>query len=787
MKRICITLTLWWLCALAFGQANCKLSITGTLTDKQTNENLAFANIYVVEIKSGAVTDENGSFALNNLCAGTYTLKIEHIGCHTLTKKVTLTESLRLAIQLDHSAHELSEVEVNATRNVTATGQTMSKIEGIALKQRMGENLGNALSNLSGVNVLQTGATVAKPIIHGMHSNRVLILNNGVRQEGQQWGAEHAPEIDPFMAKKITLIKGANAIKYGADAIGGVILVEPGRLPDTAGVTGEVNLAGATNGRMGSASATIEGNISELKNLKFRLQGTAKKAGNMRSPSRFLDNTGLSEKNFSVGLGFDSKKTVNEFFYSRFTTEIGIYTGAHLGNTADLIKSYAGSNTGPEGSFSYNINRPKQQIDHELLKLKSTFQLNNFNRLLVQYSRQYNNRQEYDRHRPKNDSLAALNQPEFQYHITTHLLDVEYQLHHHHHFEGSMGVQGMLQANTYNGRYFIPNFKNRGIGLYWTERYHTGNWQFEAGLRADYRHLQIFKLENQQLISPSYNYRNPSASAGINYQAKEWLTLSVFSGTAWRPPAANELFSNGLHHGSATIEIGNRNLKPESSWNNSFSLSVNREKLKAELSYYHNTLTNFINLVPSGQNSLTIRGAFPSYVYTQQNAIFQGVDAQVEYNVNDQLKIKTQYNRVRARERKTGNYLALIPPDNIKGGAEYRFALPRAGSYLSINLQLNYVCRQTRYPQQQLISLENGTLTTVSDFAPPPADYLLVEPMLTLEYPVSGHQLLVSVGATNLLNKSYRNYLNRFRYFTDEAGSSFQIRVSMPFSVINYN
>ncbi len=783
MKNLLFILFMGMVGFQAKAQKTCNLSINGVITDRQSKEALAYASVYVFETKGGAQANENGEFSISGLCPGHYTLKIEHLGCHPSIKKIDLSESIQLNFQLDHGAHDLHEIQVNAQRERSSTGQQMTRLEGLQLKQKLGENLGNTLSQLSGVTVLQTGSTVAKPVIHGMHSNRVLILNNGIRQEGQQWGAEHAPEIDPFIAKRISVIKGANAIKYGPDAIGGVILVEPSLMPDSSGVFGELNLSGASNGRMGATSGQVEGNF---RGLKFRGQGTLKLAGNMRTPDHFMDNTGLEEQNFSTALAYGAKKWQNEFFYSRFNTSIGIFSGAHLGNTSDLIRSYNGENPSPETDFTYTIGRPKQHIAHELTKLKSTFKFNNFNSLSLVYSRQYNRREEFDRHPPKNDSLAALNRPEFQYHITTHLVELEYNLHHHNHFEGSLGIQGMTQANTYNGRYFIPNYRNRSIGLFWVERFHTGKWQFESGLRFDYRHLQVFKPKSSPTLSPVFEYHNPSASLGVNYRLKEWLTISAFSGTAWRAPAPNELFSNGLHHGSATVEIGDPNLKTESTWNNNLSLKLNREKLSAELSLYHNLLHNFINLVPSGQNSLTIRGAFPSYVYIQQNAIFKGIDAEVEWKTNQRTSISGQYNMVRAKDTKTGDFIALVPADNIRLGLSYQLPLKKENSSVRFDLRLNYVARQTRYPKEQVLALENGTTSVVSDFAPPPADYFLVEPMLTLEYAVAGKPLTLSVGATNLLNKRYRNYLNRFRYFTDEAGTSVQIRLCLPFNIIKY-
>ena len=165
----------------------------------------------------------------------------------------------------------------------------------------------------------------SKPVIHGLHSNRVLILNNGIRQEGQQWGSEHAPEIDPFIANRLSVIKGSGALRYGGDAIGGVVLVEPKLLPTDPGIGGELNLAGFSNNRMGVISAMFEGNSFRWPAFSWRLQGTLKKGGNARTPNYWLDNSGVEEMNFSATATLQTKDKGVEFFYSQFNTKLGIF------------------------------------------------------------------------------------------------------------------------------------------------------------------------------------------------------------------------------------------------------------------------------------------------------------------------------------------------------------------------------------------------------------------------------------------------------------------------------
>src|ERR1700744_6378815 len=134
------------------------------------------------------------------------------------------------------TSKRLKKDQLNVVVSDTVGGKALEEIRGLSL--------GESLKSIAGVNSLQTGPSISKPVIHGVYSNRILIMNNGVRQEGQNWGNDHAPEIDPFIATKVTVIKGAASIRYGSDAIGGAILLNPKDLPVQPGVGGEVNLVG---------------------------------------------------------------------------------------------------------------------------------------------------------------------------------------------------------------------------------------------------------------------------------------------------------------------------------------------------------------------------------------------------------------------------------------------------------------------------------------------------------------------------------------------------------------
>jgi iron complex outermembrane receptor protein len=167
-----------------------------------------------------------------------------------------------------------------------------------------GQSLGEVLSRANGVTVLQTGSTIFKPVIHGLHSQRVLLINNGVRLESQQWGSDHAPEIDPFIAEKFTIIKGAGALKYGNDAIGGAVLIEPKALPKQAQTNAAFNTGYFSNNRQYVMSGMLESSPIKYPELSYRIQATYKKGSNARTPNYWLYNTGLQEINYSASAGY---------------------------------------------------------------------------------------------------------------------------------------------------------------------------------------------------------------------------------------------------------------------------------------------------------------------------------------------------------------------------------------------------------------------------------------------------------------------------------------------------
>ena len=717
----------------------------------------------------GTTADSAGFYRIEKLCQGTYTLICRVVGYEETQQPFRLTHAAEQDFFITEDAIHLADVNVAARRTTLMSSQTATVLEGQSLDQTRGGTLGEALQQMAGVTSLQTGSSIVKPVIHGMHSNRVLILNNGIRQEGQQWGSEHAPEIDPFIASRITVVKGAAGVRYGSDAIGGVILVEPGLLPTDPAIRSQLNLAGFANGRQGVASFQTEGGLKAWKGFGWRLQGTLKRGGNIRTAHYFLDNTGIAEQNISAATGYRSNRFHTELFYSRFASRIGIFSGAHIGSLTDLRTIFENGRPLREAGFSYDIQRPYQDIRHDLLKWRTIWKPQGGGVWSLTLARQFNDRMEYDLHRPRNDSLAALNRPELRFRLTTYTGELVFEHKPIGRLSGSIGIDGLYQFNIMNGRPLIPNFRQFNTGLFWIGKLRLQQWELEGGIRYDIRHLQAFRFVNRVLTSPEFLFRNASGTLGLTRQHSERWTTRFNAGTAWRAPNVSELFSDGVHHGAAAYEQGNETLRPEVAYNLSLSTEYTGKRVQSEVSFFYNTIRNYIYLRPQAEPVLTIRGAFPAFRYTQTDALYAGADATVKATLLPRLELTSKASALYVQDRVLDQPIVMIPPNRWENSLRYNFG--QVGRLQDVYASVGnlWVARQKRVPAN-------------SDFAPPPPAYSLWNLSAGFGLPMGEtHRLDCSLTVTNLFNTAYRDYLNRFRYFAEDMGRNVALRAKWSF------
>ncbi len=766
MKTLLTTLLLLVIiCFSAESHEDCALVIRGKVVHAENNEPIEAAYIWIKETESGALSDFNGNFRIQNLCPGDYTLTVQYLGHRDFLEQIELFSSTNRTFRLEAEDITLEGVDIHGHRDAVITTTSISSIRGEELKFSRGETLGESLRRISGVNTFSTGSSIAKPVIHGLHSNRIMILHNGVRLEGQQWGTEHAPEIDPFTASEISVIKGAETVRFGPEAMGGVILVNPDPLPVKGQKSGEIDLIGFTNGKGINGAAKFEGGSSKIKGLGYRLQASSKVAGNVRSPGYFQDNTGVREYNFSGAIGYSSSRLGTEFYFSHFQTEIGILRDAHTGNLSDLESIIENGRPFREPGFSYGIQNPKQEVNHQLLKLKSHYHLRGGAQLNLQYGFQRNNRKEFDRRRGRNNERPALNLELF-----TNSLDFSYTHKSRKNRNGSLGLNMIQQANSNipgtGVTPLIPNYDMYNIGLYAIEKYTYGPLEIEGGLRYDHRSVKSARIIGGNLEQDFFRFKNFSAFLGGVYAISRSLTFNTNLGTAWRPPNINEQFSQGLHHGVAAVEIGNPNFVSEQSFKWVNTLSYMSSKLNFEVTGYVNNIDNYIYLSPTDQQVVSLRGTFNVFEYLQTDASLWGFDLSANYDIIPVLEVFTKGSIIRAKNLIEDNYLPFIPSDRLESGIRINY-LQKSPSPSSLYLSNTMVAKQNRMPD--------------FDLAPAPAGYNVWNAGLQTSFEVDDSRLNLILSVNNLFDTAYKDIMNRFRYYTFDLGRNVMLKLNYEF------
>lgn len=743
--------------------AQCNYAIHGLISEEHTNEPLDFAVIQLIETKQTIYTDSVGKFTFTNLCKGQYTLLFTHAGCETESKSLYLQNDTTILLQLHHNEIDLNEVVVSQHKRESAPTQQVEVLKEQTLFATRGLSLGDALATITGVSVLKTGATIAKPMIHGMTGNRILLVNNGVRLEGQQWGADHAPEIDVYLAKKITVIKGASAIRYGSDAIGGVVLLDPDPLPTKNGIGSEINYTYGSINQQHDISATVQGNHKKAPAFSWRTQGTFKRGGNVRTPNYYQKNTGFYEANGSVNLGWKKEKYGIEAFASYFNTHIGILSIAHTESLQDLYAAINAQTPKESAGFSYKISRPYQAVEHILGKLQ-TYYSTQKGTIHFFAAYQHDTRQEFDKYLPRNDSIAALNRPQMQLKIQTvnGELAWEYRFKK---WESIVGAQFFTQTNNYKYAFLIPAYWNMNGGVFAVERWANEKMEVELGVRLDYRWMQAMFYNK---AAKTHQYIMPTVSAGFDYHISKNLKWNIHAGLAWRAPSMNELYINGVHSSIATLEIGNPNLKAEKSLNISTGIDYSQKYVHLDASLYTHLFKDFIYMKPDTHPTLTIRGWFPVARYVQTDAAISGSDINLRVLPVKGLELSAKAALIFALNLKTKDWLEMIPAHRFNYGIRYTIDGKKSFRNLYFGFNISQVLKQNQLPQ-------NNT-----DYLPAPNGYWLLNFDSGTEIFVFNQKISIGFSIQNMLNKAYRDYMNRFRYFTDEAGVNVMLRLKVP-------
>ena len=338
-----------------------------------------------------------------------------------------------------------------------------------------------------------------------------------------------------------------------------------------------------------------------------------------------------------------------------------------------------------------------------------------------------------------------------------------------------VGANAIQQQNVYQGRYFIPNFTAFAGGVYGLYKWKSKQWDVHAGARIDHRNLSTLRLlVSGDTIDNNFRFFTQAATLFVQYKPTfiHDLSWSMQLGLATRSPHVNELLSNGIHHGTATFEQGDPNLRIERSLSVQTRLLYENHAhtIRMELNGYGQRIRDFIFMAPQPNSPvLTNAGAFPRMVYQQTDAQLLGIDAILSLQLMKSISADLQASTLRARDLNRSTWLIFMPADRISNNIKYQFPQGKRFSASYVSAEFQHVFRQTRTP---------NAASGITDYKLPPDAYSLFNLHTSTTFNAGKHPLTLGLSVRNVFNIAYRDYLNQFRYFIDEPGRNIQFRLT---------
>lgn len=761
-----------------------EFSVRGVVIDEETSTPLPYVHVFDKNKGVSVITNEIGGFEIKT-SEKELNLTFQFLGYKTEVKTVKRGENIKVSLVIDETS--LEEVTVVTQGNARLGTKTLSKISVNSkdLHRNSGANLGEILSQIDGVTFVSTGQNVQLPVIHGLYGNRILILNNGFKHGFQNWGSDHAPEIDVTGAESIKVVKGTAGVKYGPDALGGAVIIENNPLDLNRALFARTTTSYQTNGKgMGVNTSIGEGR----EKFSYHLGANYNHIGDRRAPGYNLTNTGMREFAAQAGFRYDWESWSFKSNFSHVNQNLGILRAAVGSSGAALIRNIESPIPTFIRPFSYRINEPNQETQHQLASIKSTKSFENGSRLHLNYAKQWNARKEFDVRR--NADLPVLDLV-----LETDDLQAEWEHSIGEKINGSIGVQYFFQANRNNPGTgvtpFIPNYEIKRLSAFWLETLEHKNQTWEMGVRFDYEENGVGGRDNRQnIFQDNFRFTNFSFSFGNLARLAPSKTLRNNIGIGWRPPNMAELYSFGQHEAQTTFGLlryvpsetniidassvtrfSESGVAPENSIKYTTEYEWRTSKNLFSINTYANYIQNFIFSRPIGVLG-TARGPMPTFIVDQADALFLGADLSYTYHYHEFGKVTVGGSYIWSQNVERNEVLINQPPIQLNARIDHSFRDVGPFEELDLSVKPLYTFRQFQAPRVISIrSLVEGTadLTIndpIFDFLAPPDGYFL----LNASVGVKKNDFYFSIEGRNLLNTSYRDYLNSMRYFADEMG-----------------
>ncbi|WP_318344867.1 TonB-dependent receptor [Flagellimonas baculiformis] len=733
-------------------------TLTGRITDSETNSPLEQVSVYFPQLEKGTVTDANGDFTLKGLPEGSYKLVIAYLGYETYSISYQVSAGAnQFDYQMVPSAIEIDEV-VLSTPFHKLERENVMKVEqkSIAeLKSNGAITLADGITNIPGVSSVSTGMGIGKPVIRGLSFNRVVVYTQGVRLENQQFGGEHGLGINDAGISSVEVIKGPASLLYGSDALGGVLYLNPESFELPGQTSGDVNLNYFTNTLGYGANAGFK---TSGEKFKFLARGAyASHADYETGDGTGVTNSRFNETDFKTGLAYQATQFKSELRYNYNASNLGI----------------------PEEIGVQNNDRdpllPNQELSTHIISSKNNFFFKKSS-LEATFGYTFNDRKEFEEHHHEEEGEEHEEEeheeeegeegPALHMELSTFNYNIQFNPQ-----WGKMttifGIQGMHQKNeNFGEEVLIPDAITNDFGILATSHIHFDRSDLQLGLRYDLRSINGEESglvgEETYIGALDRNFNSFNASAGIRMDLTPNIIGRFNLATGFRAPNLSELTSNGLHSGANRVEIGNPDLKSEQNFQVDVALEYNNKHFEAYINAFYNGVNDYIYLQPTGE----FREEDPIYDFQQQNATLYGGEFGFHLHPHplDWLHLESSYDIVYGQLEDKSN-LPLIPANRWTNTFRVEWK-KRASQYRCYA----FVTLQTHFDQNK-----------VADFETPTPRYNLFNMGIGGDVRIFDQKIGYKISANNLFDKNYISHLSRLK--TDgiaNMGRNIAFNLSIP-------
>lgn len=554
--------------------------------------------------------------------------------------------------------------------------------------QNSSTNIIDALSSIPGVSQITIGPAISKPVVRGLGYNRVVVMNDGIRQEGQQWGDEFGIEIDEYTVQRAEVLKGPASLRYGSDAMAGVINLLPQSFAPEGKTEGTLTTNYQTNNGLLAGNFNLGGND---KGFVWNVNYTYKAAHAYKNKyDGYVWNSNYGENDLKGIIGIQKKWGFSTLTLSMFNLKLGIIEGAREEESGVFTKSiinYDGTSdstavVSKDELLRYNdYNVIHQHVRHYKAVWDNSLALGN-GKLGLRIAYQQNHRQE------AND-ITLGDVYNFDFLQQTINYDLSYSLAEKNNWKVSFGANGMGQTFKNQGTAFLfPEYKSFDIGVYSLAQKTIKKLTISGGLRFDNRYFKgddLFVGPNgerlsgpapdglQQFVAYTSNFSGFSGSIGATYDFSKLVYGKLNIARGYRAPNVAESGSNGIHDGTPFYEIGDPNLKPESSLQFDATIGIHSADITTEATFFSNNINNYIFplKLASVLGGDSLREDAPTFKFVAGDAVLTGGEVTFNYHPQETAWFhwENAFSFIKAIQKKQGDstkYLPYTPPNKLQ-------------------------------------------------------------------------------------------------------------------------